>query len=76
MHVGNYLGLLHSSEQQLVNALMMVAFHHGDEPDIYQACQLAASWSTEAIAALQPLIERYSEDKSDEPERLTRALLK
>jgi hypothetical protein len=63
MHVGNYLGLLDSSEQKLIDALIMVADHHGDEPDIYQTCQLLASWSQEALAALKPLIERYSEDK-------------
>ncbi|BAY43620.1 hypothetical protein SAMD00079811_12000 [Scytonema sp. HK-05] len=74
MHIGNYLGLLDASEQQLVDALLLVADHHGDEPDIYQTCQLVASWSQEAIASLQPLIERYSEEKSDEPERLTQVL--
>lgn len=74
MHVGNYLGLLDASEQQLVEALLRVADHHGDEPDIYQTCQLVASWSQEAIASLKPLIERYSEEKSDEPERLTQVL--
>jgi hypothetical protein len=74
MHVGNYLGLLHASEQQLVKALLMVAAHHGDEPDIYQTCQLLTSWSQEAIASLKPLMERYSEDKNSEPERLTQVL--
>lgn len=74
MHVGNYLGLLHASEQQLVDALLAVAEHHGDEPDVYQTCQLAAGWSRDAIAALQPLIERYAENKNDEPERLRQAL--
>lgn len=76
MHVGNYLGLLDSSEQKLIDALIMVADHHGDEPDIYQTCQLLASWSQEALAALKPLIERYSEDKNEEPERLIQDLFK
>jgi hypothetical protein len=74
MHVGNYLALLHSSEQQLADALLEVAQHHGDEPDIAQTCQLLASWSREAIGLLAPLIERYAEEKNDEPERLTQAL--
>lgn len=74
MHVGNYLGLLHTSEQQLVDALLTVADHHGDEPDIYQTCQLVASWSQEAIESLKPLIDRYSEEKNEEPERLSQAL--
>lgn len=74
MHVGNYLGLLHTSEQQLVDALLTVAEHHGDEPDIYQTCQLLSSWSQAAIDALKPLIDRYSEEKNEEPERLSQAL--
>ncbi|MGI2905225.1 hypothetical protein [Tolypothrix sp. VBCCA 56010] len=76
MHVGNYLGLVHHSEQQLSNALMMVASHHGDEPDITQTCKLLASWSRANIESLKPLIERYAEEKSDEPERLTQVLFK
>ena len=74
MHVGNYLGLLHSSEQQLADALQEVAQHHGDEPDVDQTCRLLASWSREAIGLLAPLIERYAEEKNDEPERLTQTL--
>jgi hypothetical protein len=74
MHVGNYLGLLHASEQQLVDALLTVAEHHGDEPDIYQTCQLVSSWSQAAIAALKPLIDRYAEEKNEEPERLSQVL--
>jgi len=74
MHVANYLELLHASEQQLVDALMTVAAHHSDEPDISQTCYLAALWSREAIFSLKPLIELYSDRKSDEPERLTKVL--
>jgi len=74
MHVGNYLQLLHSSEQQLIDALRIVANHHGDEPDIFQTCQLVASWSQEVIAALKPFLDRYGTEKNDEPERLTQIL--
>ena len=74
MHVGNYLELLENSEQQLADALMMLAQHHGDEPDIEQTCELLASWSRQNLEKLKPLIERYSEEKSDEPERLKRDL--
>jgi hypothetical protein len=74
MHVGNYLGLLHNSEQQLADAFMTIAEHHGDEPDIYQTCQLLASWSRDHVQALKPLIDRYEEEKSEEPERLSKTL--
>lgn len=74
MHVGNYLGLVHTSEQQLADALLQVANHHQDEPDIEETCQLLALWSRLHVEQLKPLVERYSEDKSDEPERLNQAL--
>ena len=74
MHIGNYLGLIHHSEQQLADAFNTIANHHSDEPDILQACQMLASWSAQHVEAIKPLCDRYSEEKSDEPERLTQTL--
>jgi len=74
MHVGNYLGLVHTSEQQLADAFSAIADHHGDEPDILQTCQLLASWSKQNVEKIKPLVDRYSEENSDEPERLTQSL--
>lgn len=74
MHVGNYLGLLKSSEEQLADGFLTVIEHHSDEPDIGGICHLLASWSQEHVKALEPLVERYSEQKSDEPERLEHTL--
>src|ERR687886_610333 len=74
MHVGNYLGLVHNSEQQLADAFTTIADHHGEEPDIYNICHLLASWSRNHVQALNPLLERYSEQKSEEPARLTQTL--
>ncbi|WP_245602824.1 hypothetical protein [Gloeothece verrucosa] len=74
MHLANYLGLIHHSEQQLAKAFDTIAQHHGDEPDIYQNCLLLSSWSQHHVQALKPVLERYKEDKSSEPERLTKTL--
>ncbi len=74
MHIGNYLTLVQQSEQQLARAFMQVANHHGDEPDIYQVCQTLSTWSREHATALQPLVDRYADAKSDEPERLSQPL--
>lgn len=74
MHIGNYLGLVLSSEQQLARAFSEVADHHGDEPDIYQVCQTLSSWSQEHATALEPLCEQYQADKNEEPERLMQTL--
>lgn len=74
MHVGNYLGLVHTSEQQLADAFLAIANHHGDEPDILQTCQMLASWSQQNIKTMKPLVDRYSEERNDEPERLNQSL--
>ncbi|HEY9827567.1 MAG TPA: hypothetical protein V6D19_19185 [Stenomitos sp.] len=60
MHLGNYLGLIHASEQQLAKAFEQIADHHGDEPDIYQTCMLLSSWSDAHVKALQPFVEHYT----------------
>jgi hypothetical protein len=70
MHLGNYLGLLDNSEQQLAEALRTVATHHGDEPDILQTCRLLAGWSEQHRQQLEPLIARYKEKKDQEPDKL------
>ena len=74
MHVGNYLGLVHQSEKDLSRAFTLVAEHHGDEPDVFQTCQLLAAWSRQHVEALKPFVARYSEKKNDEPDQLTRTL--
>ena len=60
MHLGTYLSLVASSEQQLAAALDQVAQYHTDEPEIYQLCPLLASWSRENLVALRPFLARYS----------------
>ncbi len=70
MHVGNYLQLAQTTQQQLADALIKVANHHGDEPDVEETCQLLASWSRLDVEKLKPLVDRYSKNKSEEPERL------
>ncbi|SMB97439.1 molybdopterin oxidoreductase [Deinococcus hopiensis] len=74
MHVGNYLGLVHGSEERLVDALSKVAEHHQDEPDIYETCQLLAAWSRKHLGHLKPLVQKYKENKNSEPENLENAL--
>ncbi|MEG4171821.1 MULTISPECIES: hypothetical protein [unclassified Microcoleus] len=74
MHVGNYLGILHRREQDLADAFKTIADHHGDEPDVYNMCKLLASWSEEHVEDIKPLVDRYSEEKSDEPDRLKQSL--
>jgi len=74
VHVGNYLGLAHGSEERLVDAMMQVAEHHRDEPDIYETCQLLASWSGKHLEHLGPLVQKYGEQKDPEPDNMEKAL--
>ena len=74
MHIGNYLELLLKSEKDLVKAFKMVAKEHGDEPDVYETCQLLASWSENRIENLEPLVKKYGEERNNEPDKLTKTL--
>ena len=74
MHIGNYLALVHKSEQDLVKAFRMVADEHGGEPDVYEMCQLLASWSERHVQELAPFVKKYSEERNKEPDRLMNTL--
>ncbi|GGL17847.1 molybdopterin oxidoreductase [Deinococcus radiotolerans] len=74
MHVGHYVGLVHGSEERLVDAITRVAEHHRDEPDIYETCQLLAAWSRQHAAALKPLVQQYGEHRNAEPSAMEHAL--
>jgi len=74
MHIGNYLALAASSEQQLAEAFDKVIAQHGDEPDVLRTCGLLASWSREHRQTLQKFVDRYADQKGDEPERLSQTL--
>lgn len=70
MHIANYLGLVHRSEQQLADAFRQVAAAHGDEPDVHVICIKLAAQCESHASQLQPHVTRYGEQDSDEPERL------
>ena len=74
MHLANYIGLVHDSEKDLAKAFRSVARHHGTEPDVYQMCQKLAAWSEDHSLNLKTFIDRYSEHKSSEPDKLKRSL--
>ena len=74
MHIGNYLELLHKSENDLAKAYHLVAKHHGGEPDILSQCKLQASWSEQIVEALLPFVTRYKEEENREPDRMMNTL--
>ncbi len=74
MHIGNYLALVDSSEQQLADAFDKVVAQHGDEPDVRQAGKLLAGWSRAHRQQVRKFVERYADQASAEPERLSQTL--
>ena len=47
-----------------------MATDHGHEPDVAVLCRRFADQSTAHADALAPFVERYGEDRPEEPERL------
>lgn len=44
MHIGNYINMVHKSQQDMAKAFMKVAHHHQAEPDIPATCELMMKW--------------------------------
>ena len=74
IHVADYIGLVHQSEQRFEDALKDVAEHHKDEADVYYACNLLASWSKVHHEKMGEFVGRYSEHKESEPEDLRKGI--
>lgn len=74
MLVGNYLQLAHDADKEAVKAFNMIAAKHGDEPDVYQTCQLLASWSEKHLSDLQSFIKQYPAQPDNSAERLERMM--
>lgn len=67
MHLGNYLGLLESSDQQFTDAFEHVSRKHRDEPDIEQMCAKLSAWSREHQGKVLGFVHKYSEEQSGGP---------
>jgi hypothetical protein len=76
MHIGKYIDLVHRTEIDLAKAFRKVSEAHSDEPDVYQTCQLLATWSDQLAKEMAGFSSKYNEEKDDEPDRLTQTLLK
>src|SRR5215218_872338 len=70
MHLANYLGMMHRSELDLANGFRVVADGHAEEPDVYHLCQTLAKQCEAHAEQLKPFVDRYGEEKPEEPERL------
>jgi hypothetical protein len=77
--IATYVGLVHRSEQTLADSLCTVADGHAQDADVFHTCRLLASMSAGHITALEPVAQRYHEQRAGEdlhePERLHAATL-
>ena len=70
MFLANYLGLLHQSEQDLAEGFRKVSDGHAADADVYHVCRTLAKQCDAHAEALKPFVDRYGEQRSEEPERL------
>jgi hypothetical protein len=70
VHLANYLGLLEEGERTLATSYREVARGHAAEADVFHTCLKLAEQCDSHVERLTPLVERYGEDKDEEPERL------
>jgi hypothetical protein len=70
VHLANYLGYLHQSEQNLAAGFRKVGEGHAAEVDIFHTGNTLAKQCEAHVEALEPFIERYGEEKPTEPDRL------
>jgi hypothetical protein len=70
MHLANYLGYLHRAELNLAEGFQKVGEAYAEEVDVYHTCNTLAEQCEAHTEKLQPFVERYGEEKPEEPERL------
>ena len=74
MHIGHYIGLLHHSQQCLIEAYRTVADAHADEPDVRIDCTKFAERTEQHEAKVAPVHARYADEAEDEPDNLLSTL--
>ncbi|MFL5755152.1 MAG: HPP family protein [Chloroflexota bacterium] len=75
IQVGRYLGLAKATEEQLRDALVLIAERHERDYDVWRTASIVAGWSREHLEWLEPFAERYRVMPSERPEKLRGALL-
>ena len=70
MQLAHYLGLLHTAQAALADALREVGAAPAAEPDVFHVCRQQAEVCDGHAAALRPFADRYAHEAPDEPERL------
>jgi hypothetical protein len=70
MHLATYLGLVDEGEKTLADSYRQVAAGHADDADVHHLCTRLATECDGHREQLAPVVERYGEQREEEPERL------
>lgn len=70
MFLANYLGLLHQSALDLAEGFRKVGGAHAADVDVYHVCNILAKQCDAHAEKLKPFVDRYGEQRDEEPERL------
>jgi hypothetical protein len=70
MHLANYLGYLCQTELDLAEGYRKVGEVHAEEADVYHLTHTLAKQCETHAEKLKSFVDRYSEEKPEEPERL------
>ena len=70
MHLGHYLRLLHTAQENLAGGFRTVAHGHADEADIVRLCHKLAAQCDAHAEQLAAHADRYADAASDEPDAL------
>jgi ferredoxin-nitrate reductase len=73
--LARFLGIARASEEQLFDALILVAERHQHDYELHHGATTLAHWSRQNLDALKPLVIRFGAVASDDPARLRAALL-
>jgi hypothetical protein len=68
--LANYLGMMHQAEVDLADGFRKTAEGHAADVDVYHLCHTLAKQCDAHAEALKPFVDRYGEQKEEEPERL------
>jgi hypothetical protein len=70
VHLANYLGYLHRAALDLAEGFRKVGEAHAAEVDVYHTCLTLAKQCEAHAEKLKPFVDRYGEEKPEEPEQL------
>ncbi len=75
VRVPDYLGLLRAAHGEFARACATVAARYPVELDLHDGLGKLATYSTEAVTALGPFVDKYGQQSSSEPKDLRQAIL-